>query len=100
MESSAVRECPVHPGWRDPRMSAVVPVARTVLIVSPRAVMARLTTMHFALGVLVVLVGVILLSIVTTTDPTWLHLHLSPLGPFPNATGRSKKPPLGQECCI
>lgn len=68
-------------------MSIVLPVTRTVLVASPRVVLARMTTMHLALGVLVVLVGGILLSITTTTDPLWWHLHFSRLGTFRDTSG-------------
>ncbi|TFV84550.1 DUF998 domain-containing protein [Microbacterium sp. dk485] len=77
--------CPF--GWSYPRMSAVVPVTRTILIVSPRALVARLTSMQLAFGVLVVLIGGILLSVLTTTDPLWWHLHFSQLGTFHDTSG-------------
>jgi hypothetical membrane protein len=64
---------------------------------SPRAVVATvrrlarradaLSTMHLAALVLVVLVGGILASIVTTTDPLWWQLHFSQLGTFHDVSG-------------
>ncbi|KAA9147861.1 DUF998 domain-containing protein [Microbacterium lushaniae] len=68
-------------------MSVVVPVARTLEIASPRALAARLTSMQLAVGVLVVLIGGILLSVLTTTDPLWWHLHFSQLGTFRDTSG-------------
>lgn len=46
-----------------------------------------LSTMHLAALVLVVLVGGILASIITTTDPLWWQLHFSQLGTFHDVSG-------------
>jgi hypothetical membrane protein len=48
---------------------------------------STLSTMHLAAVVLVVLVGGILASIVTTTDPLWWQLHFSQLGTFHDVSG-------------
>ena len=48
---------------------------------------AAVSTMHLAGLVLIVLVGGILASILTTTDPLWWQLHFSQLGTFHDTSG-------------
>jgi hypothetical membrane protein len=64
-------------------------VSREVLTASRTLArrVSTLSTMHVAALVLVVLVGGILASIVTTTDPLWWQLHFSQLGTFHDVSG-------------
>lgn len=71
-------------------MSIAVSSALPSGILSASRVARRVTTistMHLAGLVLVVLVGGILASVVTTTDPLWWHLHFSQLGTFHDVSG-------------
>jgi hypothetical membrane protein len=73
-------------------MSAVLTVTRPSFLSASRALfpgrlVSRVSTMHVALAVLIVLSGGVLLSIATTTDPLWWQLHFSRLGTFNDLSG-------------
>jgi len=67
-------------------VSPVLP-SRPLTIPLVRRRIAAVPTTHIAGAVLVTLVGGILASIVTTTDPLWWQLHFSQLGTFHDLSG-------------
>lgn len=68
------------PSWVESVMSAVVPVARITVVPSIRGLFSQPTTAHLTTVACLVLSLGVLLSIATTTDPLWWHLHFSRLG--------------------
>lgn len=70
-----------------PASSVAAPLPLRFSVPSARAAAARLTTMHFGAASLVILVGGILLSVLTTTEPLWWQLHFSELGTYRDTSG-------------
>lgn len=67
--------------------SVATPLRLSLTLPSVRATARRLTTMHLGMAAFVVLVGGILASALTTSDPLWWQLHFSQLGTFRDSSG-------------
>ena len=70
-----------------PALSLATPLPVRFTLRSPRATLARLTTLHFGAASFVVLIAGLSASILTTTDPLWWQLHFSQLGTFRDTSG-------------